>query len=204
MSSFFFSSRSITHRSTLFVAEASKTDPTQYILTLEQTVEDDYPIPSYMGDAGVIHLHPQNALSGSAYIHDHDFPPTSDFDTSELSEDVDLELTSDNAPGPSPGISSDSEDEGPQEKDDFGFSSSYEGNRTTFFRKSAERGWWKSNPMPTLLQTRKSAPTHSRVVTPTLINPLRTISEPEPSSSTPTETTQQHPRDCSTPKTTSL
>ena len=122
---------------------------------------------------------------GSAYAHDRDFPPTSDFDVSELSEDVDLELTSDSARGPSSGISSDSEDEDPQEEDDSGFSFSYEGNRTTFFRTSAERGQWKSNPMPTLLQTRKSVPTHSRVATPTLINPLRTISEPAPASSTP-------------------
>ena len=126
---------------------------------------------------------------GSAYTYsDRDFPPTSDFDASELSEDVDLELTSDSAPGPGSGVSSDSEDEEPQEDDDFGFSFSYEGNRTTFFRTSAERGQWKSNPMPlkpTLLQSRKSAPMHSRVATPTLVNPLRTISEPARSSSTP-------------------
>ena len=125
--------------------------------------------------------------SGSAYIppSDRDFPPTSDFDASELSEDVDQELTSDSAPGPSSGISSDSEDDEPQEE---GFSFSYEGNRTTFFRTSAERGQWKSNPMPskpTLLQTRKSAPTHSRVATPTLINPLRMISEPAPQQDVP-------------------
>jgi len=114
---------------------------------------------------------------------DRDFPPTSDFDASELSEDI---LTSDSAPGPSSGISSDSEDDEPQEEE--GFSFSYEGNRTTFFRTSAERGQWKSNPMPlkqTLLQTRKSAPTHSRVATPTLINPLRMISEPAPQQDVP-------------------
>ncbi|KIM45580.1 hypothetical protein M413DRAFT_24753 [Hebeloma cylindrosporum] len=112
-----------------------------------------------------------------AFLADRDFPPTSDFDAS----DIDLEVTSDSAPGPSSGISSDSEDEEAQEEDDFGFSFSYEGNRTTFFRTSAERGQWKSNPMPAL---RKSAPTHSRVATPTLISPLRTISEPAPAAST--------------------
>jgi len=138
-----------------------------------------------MDDFSWGHAYVPSKYPGSAYIHDRDFPPTSDFDASEFSEDVDLELTSDSAPGPSSGISSDSEDEEPQEEDDFGYSFSYEGNRTTFFRTSAERGQWKSNPVPTFLQTRKSVPTHSRVATPTLINPLRTISEPAPASSTP-------------------
>ena len=32
------------------VAETNKTDPTQYLLTLEQMIENDYPIPSYMAD----------------------------------------------------------------------------------------------------------------------------------------------------------
>ena len=40
---------SITHTST-FLAETNKTDPTQYVLTLEQMIENDYPIPSYMAD----------------------------------------------------------------------------------------------------------------------------------------------------------
>ncbi|KIM45581.1 hypothetical protein M413DRAFT_66110, partial [Hebeloma cylindrosporum] len=31
-------------------AETNKTDPTQYLLTLEQMIENDYPIPSYMAD----------------------------------------------------------------------------------------------------------------------------------------------------------
>ena len=44
-----FRSISITHTST-FLAETNKTDPTQYVLTLEQMIENDYPIPSYMAD----------------------------------------------------------------------------------------------------------------------------------------------------------
>ena len=39
------------HSPILFiVAETNKTDPTQYLLTLEQMIENDYPIPSYMAD----------------------------------------------------------------------------------------------------------------------------------------------------------
>jgi len=44
-----FRSISITHTSTV-LAEPNKTDPTQYVLTLEQMIENDYPIPSYMAD----------------------------------------------------------------------------------------------------------------------------------------------------------
>lgn len=32
------------------VAEINRTDPTQYLLTLEQMVENDYPMPLYMAD----------------------------------------------------------------------------------------------------------------------------------------------------------
>ena len=31
-------------------AEIHASDPTQYVLTLEQMIENDYPIPSYMAD----------------------------------------------------------------------------------------------------------------------------------------------------------
>ncbi|RXW13864.1 hypothetical protein EST38_g11991 [Candolleomyces aberdarensis] len=31
-------------------ADKSKSDPTQYLLTLEQMIENDYPVPSYMAD----------------------------------------------------------------------------------------------------------------------------------------------------------
>ncbi|KAF9050460.1 hypothetical protein BJ165DRAFT_1002933 [Panaeolus papilionaceus] len=60
------------------------------------------------------------------------------------------------------------------------------GYRSTFFRTSAERGQWKSDPASVfkltqpqqpLLQTRRSAPTQSRVTTPTLSKP-RLVSEP--------------------------
>ena len=33
-----------------FPAEVNRSDPTQYLLTLEQMIENDYPIPSYMAD----------------------------------------------------------------------------------------------------------------------------------------------------------
>ena len=48
-SSFWVDSR-LTHTSTSIVAETNKTDPTQYLLTLEQMIENDYPIPSYLAD----------------------------------------------------------------------------------------------------------------------------------------------------------
>jgi len=44
-----FRSISIAHTGTL-LAEPNKSDPTQYVLTLEQMIENDYPIPSYMAD----------------------------------------------------------------------------------------------------------------------------------------------------------
>lgn len=35
----------------LYIAESvTKDDPTRYLLTLEQMIENDYPIPSYMAD----------------------------------------------------------------------------------------------------------------------------------------------------------
>jgi hypothetical protein len=45
----FFWSISITHTNTL-LAETNKTDPTQYVLTPEQMIGNDYPMPSYMAD----------------------------------------------------------------------------------------------------------------------------------------------------------
>lgn len=33
-----------------FSAETHNADPTQYLLTLEQMIENDYPVPSYMAD----------------------------------------------------------------------------------------------------------------------------------------------------------
>ncbi|KAJ3502910.1 hypothetical protein NLJ89_g8674 [Agrocybe chaxingu] len=129
-----------------------------------------------------------------------DYPPSSDFDVSEFSDhdlpDVDSEPASDSAPAENAGTVSDSEGGNAEGQDDdedanlFSFSSnSY---RSTFFRTSAERGQWKYDPIPfkpksvpSLLQTRKSVPTLSRVPTPTLANPTRPISEPAPS--TPAE-----------------
>lgn len=132
----------------------------------------------------------------TTYLPDHDYPPRSNFDVSTFSEDVshdvpdlDSEPASDSAPASSV-VFTDSEEEEEKEEEDgdsHGFSFGSEGFRTTFFRTSAERGQWKSNPMAyrpaaSLLPTRKSAPTESRVATPTLfVNPTRPISEPAPS-----------------------
>jgi RNA exonuclease 1 len=33
-----------------FVAETHNADPTQYLLTLEQMIENDYPVPSYLAE----------------------------------------------------------------------------------------------------------------------------------------------------------
>jgi len=63
--------------------------------------------------------------------------------------------------------------------------------RTTFFRVSAERGLWRSDPIPLIktnpstLQARKSVPTFSRVPTPQPIT-IRTVSEPAPSNNSQT------------------
>lgn len=44
---------SITHysfSSIFLIADSVKTDPTQYLLTLDQMIENDYPIPSYIAE----------------------------------------------------------------------------------------------------------------------------------------------------------
>lgn len=62
-------------------------------------------------------------------------------------------------------------------------------HRNTFFRISAERGLWRSDPLsskrttPSTLQGRKSVPTFSRVPTPLPLT-TRTVSEPAPSNVT--------------------
>ena len=69
-------------------------------------------------------------------------------------------------------------------------------HRTTFFRISAERGLWKSDPpltlirrTPSTLQGRKSVPTFSRLPTPL---PLATRTVSEPASSNVSQTTTLH------------
>lgn len=63
--------------------------------------------------------------------------------------------------------------------------------RTTFFRVSAERGLWRSDPIPSIktnpstLQARKSVPSFSRVPTPQPLT-IRTVSEPAPSNNSQT------------------
>jgi hypothetical protein len=70
-------------------------------------------------------------------------------------------------------------------EDISGISSEGNGYRTTF-RISAERGLWRTDPMPLIkvipstLQERKSVPTFSRVSTPLPLT-VRTVSEPAPS-----------------------
>ena len=128
----------------------------------------------------------------SSVFATNDYPPVSDFAPSEFSEDVDRDIpdidsdpTSDSAPGQSSGVFSDSEEEeGGGGEDDEVNEAGY-GYRRTFFSTSSERGRWKTDPIPfkpaiSLLQTRKSAPTLSRVATPTQLN-TRPISEPAPS-----------------------
>jgi len=135
------------------------------------------------------------------YRGEGNYPSTPDFDISEFSEDmehdnpdVDSEPTSDSAPAQSSGVYSDSEEEDAKEDSEEGedtFRYGYDGPRRTFFHTSAERGQWKSNPLPmkpnptSLLQTRKSVPTLSRIGTPTSTNPSRPISEPAPFTSVP-------------------
>ena len=109
--------------------------------------------------------------SGSS-IYDHHYSSQEDTYSQLLDSD-----------GPRNDIPSDSE----EDMDDIlhirSDDSSY---RTTFFRVSAERGLWKSDPTPlkkttpSTLQVRKSVPTFSRVPTP-LPLAIRTVSEPAPS-----------------------
>ena len=124
------------------------------------------------------------------YFSTHSYPPLSDFDVSEYSEDVDhdtpevdSEHTSYSAPGRNSVFLSDTEEE-----DNYGINNEFSfgngGYRTTFFRTSAERGQWKSHPMPLkstpLPQTRSSASIPSRLPTPVLVDSTRTNSEPAP------------------------
>ena len=123
------------------------------------------------------------------YFSSHNYPPPSDFDVSEYSEDmnhdvpdVDSGHTSDSAPVRNSVFFSDSEEEN-HGNDEFAFEHS--GYRTTFFRTSAERGQWKSHPIPfkstPLPQAQRSASIPSRLPTPVLVDSTRTNSEPAPS-----------------------
>lgn len=127
------------------------------------------------------------------YFSTHSYPPSSEFDVFEHSEDVDRDIpevdseqTSDGAPGRNSVFFSDTEEEENHWNDDFSFGHS--GYRTTFFRTSAERGQWKSHPMPLkptpLVQARSSICIPSRLPTPVLVDSKRTTSEPAPSTVT--------------------
>ena len=122
---------------------------------------------------------------------DH-FPPSSECDASENYQEVDSSLpdldsdhSSNSAAYHSPVFPLDSDEE--QEDEGEGYSFGDGGLRATFFRTSAERGRWRSDPVPykpsavALLQIRKSAPTISRVPTPTSNMGSRPTSEPLPS-----------------------
>jgi hypothetical protein len=124
---------------------------------------------------------------------DH-FPPSSEYDASENYQEVDSPLpdldsdhSSNSAAYHSPVFPLDSDEE--QEDEGEGYSFGDGGLRATFFRTSAERGRWRSDPVPykpsaiALLQIRKSAPTMSRVPTPTSNMGSRPTSEPLPSTS---------------------
>ena len=127
------------------------------------------------------------------YFSAQSYPFSSEFDVSEYSEDVDREIpeadsehTSDGAPGRNSVFFSDTEEEETNWND--GLSFGHGGYRTTFFRTSAERGQWKSHPIPLkstpLAQARNSISIPSRMPTPGLVDSTRTASEPAPSTLT--------------------
>ena len=138
---------------------------------------------------------PERAFTPSKhdYFSTYSYPLSSEFDVSEYSEDVDHDIpevdsehTSDSAPGRNSVFFSDTEEGGNRWND--GFSFGHSGYRTTFFRTSAERGQWKSHPIPfkstPLAQARSSGCIQSRLPTPVLVNSTRTNSEPAPSTVT--------------------
>lgn len=141
-------------------------------------------------------------IAHTASSHDHKtisdaedhFPPSSEYDASENYQEVDSPLpdldsdhSSNSAAYHSPVFPLDSDEE--QEDEGEGYTFGDGGLRATFFRTSAERGRWRSDPVPykpsaiALLQIRKSAPTISRVPTPTSNMDSRPTSEPLPSTS---------------------
>ena len=124
------------------------------------------------------------------YFSTHSYPPSSEFDASEYSEEVDRDIpevdsehTSEGAPGRSSVFFSDTEEEENHWNDEFSYG--HGGYRTTFFRTSAERGRWKSHPIPLkstpLAQARSSVGISSRLPTPVIVDSTRTNSEPAPS-----------------------
>ena len=139
--------------------------------------------------------YPERAFTPSKhdYFSNHSYPFSSEFDVSEYSEDVDHDIpevdspqTSDSAPGRNSVFFSDTEEEENNGNDEFSFGHS--GYRATFFRTSAERGQWKSHPIPLkptpLAQARSSICIPSRLPTPILVESTRTTSEPAPSTVT--------------------
>ena len=133
--------------------------------------------------------YPERAFTPSKHdcLSTRSYSFSSEFDVSEYSEDVDHDIpgvdsehTSDSAPGRNSVFFSDTEEEGNRWNDEFSYGHS--GYRTTFFRTSAERGRWKSHPIPLkstpLAQARSSVCIPSRVPTPVLMDSTRTNSEP--------------------------
>jgi hypothetical protein len=146
--------------------------------------------PRYSSDE-----YPERAFTPSKhdYFSTHSYPRSSEFNVSEYSEDVDHDIpevdsehTSDSVPGRNSVFFSDTEEEENRWND--GFSFGHSGYRTTFFRTSAERGQWKSHPIPLkstpLAHARSSGCIPSRLPTPVLVNSTRTNSEPAPSTVT--------------------
>lgn len=144
----------------------------------------------------VVHTASSYPTNGHKTISDGEdhFPPSSEYDPSENYQEVDSSLpdldsdhSSNSAAYQSPVFPLDSDEE--QEDEGEGYSFGDGGLRATFFRTSAERGRWRSDPVPykpsavALLQIRKSAPTISRVPTLTSNMGSRPTSEPLPSTS---------------------
>lgn len=161
--------------------------------TLFHSVREHIEDPSWAWDPRYSsNGYPERAYTPSKHdrFSTHSYPPSSDFDVSEYSEDVDHDIpevdsehTSDSAPGRNSVSFSDIEEE--ENHGNHGFSFGHGGYRTTFFRTSAERGQWKSHPIPfkstPLPQAQRSASIPS---TPVLVNSTRINSEPAPSTMT--------------------
>ncbi|TFK44107.1 hypothetical protein BDQ12DRAFT_672402 [Crucibulum laeve] len=133
----------------------------------------------------------------STFASDDDFPIASEFDASETSEDVDVDLhytRSDGASEILPGQSSifDSDEEVEGNDDGEGFSFKETDLRATFFRTSAERGRWRSDPVPfkpsSFLQMRQSVPSSSPGPSSAPQLSQRRISEPALSTTYPAST----------------
>lgn len=167
-----------------------RSSPETGLDTVFQSVREHIDDPSSARSSRFSNGYPERAFTPLKhdYISTHSYPPPSDIDVSEYSEEVDHEVpeadsehTSDSAPSHNSVIFSDIEED--ENSGNDGFSFGHGGYRTTFFRTSAERGQWKSHPIPfkstPLPQARSSASIPLRLPTPVSVDSTaRTNSEP--------------------------